>query len=207
MLMQYKLTFEAKAIAKGLGFSVLADTLNEGLYISCDIINSYIAAYFGSTDASAPFASAVLPRNVTLGAWHKFEAVVSMSKIAVSINSVPVLQFSQTSAFVGSLGLGASFGHSVMFRNLSATTLTGESIYLASLTDESFLPGFLMGTNPKDTTVDGSKRDRIAYAGDLDIASISSLASTYGVSYVKGTLDLIGSYQLTPGFFAPTAKI
>jgi hypothetical protein len=148
----------------------------------------------------------MLPRNITLGTWHKFEAVVDMTEIAVSINGDPVLQFSQTSAFVGSFGLGASFGHSAMFRNLSATKLTGESIYSASLTDESFLPDFLMGTNPKDTTVDGSKRDRIAYAGDLDIALISSLASTYGVSYVKGTLDLIGSYQLTPGFFAPTAK-
>ncbi|PVI03304.1 glycoside hydrolase family 78 protein [Periconia macrospinosa] len=206
-LMQFQLAFDVKPIVKGLGFSVLADTLNEGIYISCDITNGSITAYFGSTDGSAPLASAVLPSNVTLGAWHKVEAIVNMTEIAVSIDNVSVLQFSQTSAFAGSFGLGASFGHSAMFRNLSAATLTGEPIYSASLTDDSFLPDFLMGTNPKDITVDGSKRDRIAYAGDLDIALISSLASTYGVGYVKGTLDLIGSYQLTPGFFAPTAKI
>jgi hypothetical protein len=64
-----------------------------------------------------------------------------------------------------------------------------------------------MGTNPRDTTVDGSKRDRIAYSGDLDIALISSLGSTDGISFIMGSLDLLGSYQLTLGFFSPTAKI
>jgi hypothetical protein len=129
------------------------------------------------------------------------ETTVDMTKIAVSVNRVLVLQFSQTSALAGSFGLGASFGHSAIFRDLSATILTGESIYTVSLIDETFFPDFLIGTNPRDTTVDGSKRDRIAYAGDLDIALLSSLASTNGVSYIRGTLDLLGSFQLPPGFF------
>jgi hypothetical protein len=92
------------------------------------------------------------------------------------------------------LGLGASFGQSAIFRNLSAKSLDGNPIYSATSTDETFFPDFLIGTNPRDTTVDGSKRDRIAYSDDLDIALISSLASTNGVSYIKGTLDLLGSY-------------
>ena len=206
-LMQYRLAFEVKPLAKGFAFSVLADTLNSGIYIFCNIADGAISAHFGSTEEGTLLESATLPSNVTLGAWHKVEAVVNMTEIAISVDSVPVLQFSQTSAFAGSFGLGASLGQSAIFRNLIATTLTGEEIYSASLTDESFLPDFQMGTNPHDTTVDGSKRDRIAYAGDLDIALVASLASTYGVSYLKGTLDLLGSYQLTPGFFSPTAKI
>ncbi|KAI4660291.1 uncharacterized protein J4E78_004992 [Alternaria triticimaculans] len=206
-LMSYQLAFEVKPITKGFGFSVLADTLNSGIYIFCNIANGSISAHFGSTEDSPPLAFVELPANITLGSWHKVEATVDTTSIVVSFNKVPVLQFSQTSAFFGSFGLGASFGHSAVFRNLTATTLTGQSIYSASLTDEAFLPDFLMGTNPHDTTVDGSKRDRIAYAGDLDIALVSSLSSTNGISYIKGTLDLLGSFQLTPGFFAPTAKI
>ncbi|KAI4614875.1 hypothetical protein J4E80_006379 [Alternaria sp. BMP 0032] len=206
-LMSYQLAFEVKPVVKGFGFSVLADTLNSGIYIFCNIANGSISAHFGSTEDSPPLAFAILPANITLGSWHKVEATVDATSIAVSFNKVPVLQFSQTSAFFGSFGLGASFGHSAVFRNLSVTTLTGQAIYAASLTDEAFLPDFLMGTNPHDTTVDGSKRDRIAYAGDLDIALVSSLSSTNGISYIKGTLDLLGSFQLTPGFFAPTAKI
>ncbi|KAI4912880.1 hypothetical protein J4E90_006288 [Alternaria incomplexa] len=206
-LMSYQLAFEVKPVVKGFGFSVLADTLNSGIYIFCNIANGSISAHFGSTEDSPPLAFARLPANITLGSWHKVEATVNTTSIAVSFNQVPVLQFSQTSVFFGSFGLGASFGHSAVFRNLSVTTPTGQSIYCASLTDEAFLSDFLMGTNPHDTTVDGSKRDRIAYAGDLDIALVSSLSSTNGISYIKGTLDLLGSFQLTPGFFAPTAKI
>jgi hypothetical protein len=133
--------------------------------------------------------------------------MVDLTQITFSINSISVLNFTQTSAFAGSFGLGASFGQSAIFRNLSARSLDGNPIYSANLTDETFFPDFLIGTNPRDTTVDGSKRDRIAYSGDLDIALVSSLSSTNGVSYIKGTIDLLGSYQLTPGVFLPTAKI
>jgi hypothetical protein len=207
MLTQYHLAFEVKPVAKGFGFSVLADTLNSGIYIFCNIANGSISAHFGSFEDTVPLAFATLPRNITLDTWHKVESTVDMTNIAVTINKVPVLQFFQTSAFAGSFGLAASFGHSAIFRNLSARKFSGEPIYSNSLTDETFLSDFLMGTNPRDTTVDGSKRDRITYAGDLDIALVSSLASTNGVSYIKGTLDLLGSFQLTPGFFSPTAKI
>ena len=207
MLMRYQLSFEVKPITGGFGFSVLADTLNLGIYISCNVENGSISAHFGSFEDSSPLASAILPANITLGTWHQVEVIVNMTDIEVSLDKGSILRFSQTSAFAGSFGLGASFGHSAVFRNLSATTPTGLPIYSASLTDETFLSDFLMGTNPHDTTVDGSKRDRIAYAGDLDIALVSSLVSTNGINYIKGTLNLLGSYQLAPGFFAPTAKI
>lgn len=206
-LMQYQVDFEVKATKKGFAFTVLADTLNSGIYVDCNIAEGSVSAYFDSAGAGAALASAGLPANISLDTWHKVAAVVKMTQIYVSIDDVQVLQFSQTSAFFGSFGVGASLGHSAVFRNLAATTLTGEPIYSASLTDESFFNDFLVGTNPHDTTVDGSKRDRIAYAGDLDIALISSLASTYGTSYIKGTLNLLGSYQLTPGFFVPSVKI
>lgn len=207
MLMQYRLQFEVKPITKGFAFSVLADTLNSGIYVFCNVANGSVSAHFGSNEDGNLLASATLPSDITLDEWHKVDTVVDMTKITISVNEVTVLKFSQASTFAGSFGLGASFGHSAIFRNLVATTLTGEDIYSSSLTEETFLPDFLMGTNPHDTSVDGSKRDRIAYAGDLDVALVSSLASTHGISYLKGTLNLLGSYQLTPGFFAPTAKI
>ena len=206
-LMRYQLAFEVKPIKGGFSFSVLADTLNSGIYIFCNIANGSISAHFGSTEDSPRIAFATLPRNITTDAWNQVEATVNMTEIAVHIGKAPIFHFSQISSFFGSFGLGAALGHSAVFRNLSATTLLGEPIYSASLTDDTFFSDFLIGTNPRDTTVDGSKRDRIAYAGDLDIALVSSLASTNGASYIKGTLGLIGSYQLTPGFFAPTAKV
>lgn len=75
------------------------------------------------------------------------------------------------------------------------------------MTDSSFLSDFFMGTYPNAAVVDGSRRDRIAYTGDLDIASGAALASTHNVESILGSLNLLGPYQATPGFFIPPAKI
>ncbi|XPS80982.1 hypothetical protein M3J09_012926 [Ascochyta lentis] len=207
-LVQYDVSFEVKPIAKGFSFSVLSSTLNDGIYIWCNIANGSISANTGSTEAKTDFlAFATLPENITIGSWHRLKATVDPSAITVYIDEAMVLNFSQTYSFYGSFGLGAALGHSALFRNLSATSPTSDFVYSEQLNHTSFLTDFLMGSNPLATTVDGSKRDRIAYTGDLDVAVGSTMASTNGVEYIRGTLDLIGSYQLTPGFFTPTAKI
>lgn len=79
--------------------------------------------------------------------------------------------------------------------------------YSNPMTSTSFLIDFFSGNNPLDTIVDGSRRDRIAYSGDLGIAGTAALASTNGLEYILGSLELLGSHQATPGFFIPTAKI
>lgn len=207
-LLMYRIDFQVKPISGGFGFSLLADTLNSGIYIFCNVANGSISAHAGSTERdSAPLAFASLPAKVTIDQWHHVSATVAVTDIVVSIDETPILQFTQTASFFGSFGLGTSFGHSAVFRNLSAATSTGELIYSSSLTDDSFQKDFLMDTNPLDTIVDGSKRDRIAYNGDLDVALGAAFASTNGGNFVRGTLELMGSFQLTPGFFDPTAKI
>lgn len=86
-------------------------------------------------------------------------------------------------------------------------TLEEDPIYSNSLTEPSVLDDFLMRDNPLDTIADGSRRDRIAYAGDLDISIGVSYASTYAKSFVEGSIKLLGSFQTTSGFFIPSAKI
>ncbi|KAH7024827.1 uncharacterized protein B0I36DRAFT_366735 [Microdochium trichocladiopsis] len=51
------------------------------------------------------------------------------------------------------------------------------------------------------------RRDRIAYTGNLDIAGAAALASTDGLDFILGTLELFGPLQARPGFFNPTVKI
>ena len=207
-LTSYVVDFQVKPIVDGFSFSVLADTLNMGIYIWCNIANGTISANAGASEASSGFlAQATLPSNLTIGDWHKVHALVNLTDITISIDDFEVMQFSQTSSFYGSFGLGAALGQSAFFKNLNASTLTGTNIYSSALNDESFLQDFFMGTNPINTSVDGSKRDRIAYTGDLDISVGSTLASTFGTEYILGTLDLFAGYQATPGFFIPTAKI
>jgi hypothetical protein len=209
-LLQYDLAFEVKPVVGGFGFTVLSDTLNSGIYISCDVTNRKITAYAGATQENEQLQSFDLPSNVTiaLDSWHTVVAKVAMTDIKVTVDGSEVMAMSQTTRFFGSFGLGASFSHRALFRNLSATnTADGTEVYSHPLTDESFLADFLMGTNPAAASVDGSRRDRIAYTGDLDVAGGAARASTNGLEYIMGTLDLFATYQAAPGFFIPTAKI
>ncbi|KAK2603314.1 hypothetical protein N8I77_009779 [Diaporthe amygdali] len=208
-LLQYDLTFQVKPLVGGFAFTVLSDTQNSGIYISCDIVNGKIAAYAGSTQENEQLQSFDLPSNLTIAmeSWHTVRVTVAITDIKVTIDGWDALTMSQTARVFGSFGIGASFGHRAVFRNLSAYSPDGTKIYSHPLTDTSFLPHFFMGTNPAAAMVDGSRRDRIAYTGDLDIAGGAALVSTHGLEYIMGTSDLFGSYQATPGFFIPTAKI
>ncbi|KAH2845969.1 hypothetical protein KXV85_009497 [Aspergillus fumigatus] len=203
----YKVTFSVKPVAHGFGFTVLSDTLGNGIYIFVDVVNSSISAHAGSTEiGQPPLASAVLPPSVTLHRWHTVEATVNVTQISIKLNGKSVLDFSQTTAYYGSFGLGASFGHRAVFANASLMAF-GKEMYSSSLTEKSVLNDFLLGTNPLPVSVDGSRRDRIAYAGDLDIAARTAFASTNGLEYINGSIALLGSMQMLPGFFTPTAKV
>ncbi|PRP84670.1 glycoside hydrolase family 78 protein [Planoprotostelium fungivorum] len=163
----------------------------------------------GVRTLNSAITSAALPANLTMeiGSWQSIHATADLTDVSVSVNGTLVLQFSQFAHFYGSFGIGASFGHAAYFQNITATSPTGRIIYTHPLIDRSFLIDFFSGSNPADTIVDGSRRDRIAYSGDLDISVGVNFASTFAPSYIDGSLDLIGSYQLPPGFFLPTAKI
>ncbi|KAF5681230.1 alpha-L-rhamnosidase C [Fusarium heterosporum] len=200
-LLSYEVDFEVKPVTGEFVFSVLSDTLNDAIQITGNVETGVISS---STSDSGRIPSAA---KVQVEKWLSVHATVNMTDITVFVNNQTALKFTQTEKFYGSFGLGTPLGHSAYYRNLRATTLEGEEIYASSLKDKSFLKDFFMGTNPLDTIVDGSRRDRIAYAGDLDIAISSTLASTFGKSFVDGSLDLVGSYQTTPGFFIPNAKI
>lgn len=205
-LTTYDVDFSVKPISNGFGFTVLSNTLGDGIYVFVNVANSSISAHAGSSEASTPLASAVLPSSVKLNEWHMIHSSVNISQISVEINRMTLLNFSQTSSFFGSFGLGASLGHSALFANVSLTAY-GQQMYSSSLNDAAALQDFLLGTNPMPVSVDGSRRDRIAYAGDLDMSTDTAFASTYGYEYINGSIELLGSFQLLPGFFVPNAKV
>ncbi|KAF4240524.1 hypothetical protein CNMCM6457_007102 [Aspergillus fumigatiaffinis] len=207
MMTAYNVDFAVKPIANGFGFTVLSDTLGNGIYIFVDIANAAISAHAGSSElSSTPLASAALPPMITLNQWHRVGAAVNVTWVSVKIDGVSLLDFSQTIARYGSFGLGASFGHTAVFTNVTLTAFGGQ-MYASSLSEKSALKDFLLGTNPLPVSVDGSRQDRIAYAGDLDITARAAFASTNGTKYINGSIALLGSMQMLPGFFVPNAKI
>jgi hypothetical protein len=207
VLIAYNLSFAVKVVKNGFGFTVLSDTLGSGVYIFVNIANGSISAHAGATELdSEPLARAVLPSSVAEGVWLQISSTVDNGHIKVSIDGSQLLDFTQGGSFMGSFGLGASFNQAAVFTNVSLIAF-GTTMYSSKLNDKSALQDFLLGTNPLPVSVDGSRRDRIAYAGDLDIATASAFASTAGQEYVHGSIALLGSFQMLPGFFIPTVKV
>ncbi|GME29014.1 putative alpha-L-rhamnosidase C [Neofusicoccum parvum] len=204
----YDLTFQAKPLKGGFGYTVLSDTLGNGIYVLVDVENLSIAAYAGSTELGrSPLAKASLDsESVSLNAWHEVHTQVNVTDITVTINGATALDLSQTSSFYGSFGLGASFQRKALYQNVTLSS-NGDEILKSSLTSKADLDYFLAGTNPLSVSVDGARRDRIAYSGDLEMAVRTAFATTYGIEYLNGTFNLLGSFQLTPGYFVPTVKI
>ncbi|KAK6599589.1 alpha-L-rhamnosidase [Botrytis cinerea] len=207
-LMEYQLDFSVMPTKGGFGYTVLSSTLGSGIYIFVNLANSSISAHVGSTERDSPaLASATLSPNFAFDEWHKVSTFVNMTQIEVNIDGQPLMNITQTSAFAGSFGLGASLGQAAYFQNVTLQSLQGHPIYSASLTQSSVLKDFLSGTNPDSISVEGARRDRISYAGDLDIAVGPMFASTNGIEFINGTLNLLAASQLLPGFFVPNAKI
>ncbi|KAK2007886.1 alpha-L-rhamnosidase [Colletotrichum eremochloae] len=206
-LLNYRVDVQARAVKGGFGVAVLCDTLNSCVYLSFDLIRHIVTAHAGATAMDPLLAASPLPAEAALDTWHAVRIEVDSPSVTVALDSVPVLNLTQTSRFFGSFGIGASFGHAAYFRNITASTSAGEVIYANPLTSPSFLADFTSGANPLDTIVDGARRDRIAYTGDLDVAVGAALASTFGTRFIDGSIDLLGSLQASPGFFIPTAKI
>ncbi|RSL72426.1 hypothetical protein CEP53_001104 [Fusarium sp. AF-6] len=173
-LLSYEIDFEVKLVTGEFSFSVRSDTLNDAIFITCNVVTSVVSATYTPHSGSIPSAA-----DAQVGKWLSVHARVNMTEISVSINNNTVWEFSQTTKFFGSFGLRAPFGHSAYYRNLKATTLDGAEVYSSTLKDPSFLDDFFMGNNP----------------------------STYGTSFIEGSLELLGSYQTTSGFLIPTAKI
>lgn len=104
-----------------------------------------------------------------------------MNDISLTIDNIEVMKISQNSRYFGSCGFSAPFDYQSIFRAQSVTSPDGVEIQSHSLTDSSFFQDFNIGADPLDTVVDGSRRDRITYTGDLDIAGGAGLVSTHTV--------------------------
>ena len=206
-LTSYEMNFTVMPVVGGFSFKVLSDTLGDGIYIWVDLTKATITAFDGSTEAGIPLAHASLNGTAVVSdRWCRVSASVDLSRVDVYIDGVSVLAFSQTSKYYGSFGLGAANGQSALFTNLSVTS-AGANIYSSNLTSESALEDFLVGTNPLNMIVDGARRDRIAYAGDLDVAARTVATSNFQLEYINNTIQLLASNQMDAGFFVPTVKI
>jgi alpha-L-rhamnosidase len=136
------------------------------------------------------------------GTWHTVSTTVSGSTITVSLDGTQLTSLTNASHATGTVGFREyADGEVADFRDLTVTSSTGSTLFSDALSSPSVLSDFTVpGTNEYASLVDGAKRDRAIWSGDLNVEIPGVSYSTGNAAYIKGALQLLGSYQLTSGF-------
>ena len=93
------------------------------------------------------------------------------------------------------MGLGNGSGAEALFRNLSVQAAGGQTLYASTLTTDSVLDEFSMGTNAVASIIDGAKRDRYCWSGDVAIAGPLIYYTNAASEFIKGNMVLWGSFH------------
>ena len=135
--------------------------------------------------------------------WHTVSTTVSGSTITVSLDGTQLTSLTNTSYATGTVGFREyADGEVADFRDLTVTSSTGSALFSNALSSSSVLSDFTVpGINyTYASAVDGAKRDRAIWSGDLNVEIPSIAYSTDNSAYAKGALTLLGDDQLTSGF-------
>lgn len=204
----YTATFQADVVDNQAGWVVRGQDPNNGyvfiLNDSADTAGTPNTLQefdlHGGTYSS--IGSVALPAALASGSWHTVGTTVSGSTISVSLDGTRLTSLTDSAYGTGSVGFREYSGEEADFRNLTVTSATGTTLYSNPLGSSSALADFtpLPGSNSYASILDGAKRDRAIWAGDMNVEIPSVFYSTDNAAYLKGSLEALGSYRLTSGF-------
>lgn len=151
-----------------------------------------------------------MPFTVQEKAWYRIKTVLSRGAyIAVSISGTQIFNASLGSYYIGGSAIptGGSFGfggwqdQSGTVRNvLVYDTINNTRLYSNPLTNRSqVVAEYGVHGNYDSVCVDGPKRDRLVWLGDLYHTSRIVSASTSRYDLIKGTLAYVLSWQTPDG--------
>jgi alpha-L-rhamnosidase len=150
-----------------------------------------------------------LPFDVTPGTSYDISTTVAGTTVTTSIDGQQVASFNTASGLPsgasqynsGTVGFREDTGEEASFSGLSVTSSSGTVLYSNPLSTSSDLSGFAVpGDNTLPLILDGAKRDRAVWEGDISVSGPTLLYSSDATSYLKNSLLLLGSYQLQSGF-------
>jgi alpha-L-rhamnosidase len=138
---------------------------------------------------------APLPFDLKPGTWHHVR-IMAGTTLDTYVDDQFVMSFSSGT---GSFGFAGYDGSEGLFRNLLVSDASGGTLLQSTLTDPSILDAFTANTNSEATLMDGSKRDRLVWSGDLTVSAPTLYYSSGASDAVAGSLRLHGSYQRSSG--------
>ena len=202
--------------------SFTADILSDQVQWSVraqDDLDQYTATLNSAAAATSPdtvvIAADVHGTATTLGTFpvpfavaenqaYQVSTTVRGALITVSVDGTVIGSVSDATFATGTVGFGESGSGTANVSDLVVTASDGRRLYASKLDSPSALTGFeTPGTPTVDVILDGAKRDRATFTGDLSVAAQTLFDTNDATSYVKGSLELQGSTQLTSGYISP----
>ncbi|WP_371605997.1 hypothetical protein OG725_05310 [Streptomyces sp. NBC_01213] len=157
-----------------------------------------------------------VPLNLGLdGSWHDVRTTMAGHLITVAVDgqTLCTLDISRLPAGVparmnGSVGFHQAWGFKhraehARFRHLRVVAADGSILHHDTLADEAALAAFsgdaVRHPNPLPVILDGGKRDRTVWSGDLLVQIPTLFSTTAAEDYVRGSIELLNGYQEATG--------
>jgi len=210
----YTDTFETQIIDNQAGWVVRGQDANDGYVFILNADNDTA----GTPDTLQELdlvdgtyivvGSVALSSEIVPGTTYTVSTTVSGTAITISLDNQQIASLNSSSfpsgatAYpAGTVGFREYAGEEADFSDLSVTSSSGSTLFSSPLNASSDLSDFAVpGTNALPSILDGAKRDRAVWVGDMNVEGPTVYYSTDQTQYLKGALELLGSYQLSSGF-------
>ena len=212
-LTDYQMTFSAQILNNQSGWIVQAQDFNNGYVFILNADNDTVGTPNSlqvltlSSGNYRSIQNPKLPFDLQPNTWHTVQTNVSGTKMTVSVDGTQIVQidFSTVSGgptfTSGNVGFRENGAESAEFKDLSVVLSSGTVVFQNSLEAANAVSYFNLenGTNVLPVVLDGAKRDRVVWGGDLSVEGPTTFYSTAADDYIKDSLLLLGSYQLADG--------
>ncbi|PSK51858.1 hypothetical protein B9Z65_3125 [Elsinoe australis] len=195
-----------------------------GLIFCLDQQSRTLKAFEGLADQSSVFptkehGSWSLDSEIQVDEWISVVCTTEEDKVRLKLNGTtvatldgldihPLLGGAPNNS--GSVAFGGPVGWTATYRNLHVQTLDGQALYSNTLLPSEAartMLDFAVGSNPLSCTIDGAKRDRSTFGGDLFVMGQSVAYSTSNIDAIKGSIQLLTSHQTKDGFLGNLCPI
>jgi alpha-L-rhamnosidase len=195
-----------------------------GLIFCLDSKRRTLGAFEGLSEANGVFPSVPRGRwdispDISLGQWILVKMTAKGSSVSVQLNGAQVALVSDLDIHpilggsgnnTGSVAFGGPEEYKAIYRALYVTDLEGKTLYQNNLKFQDqarTFADFAVGTNALSCTIDGAKRDRALFGGDLFVMGRSMYYSTANLNAALGSIKLLASHQTKDGYLGNLCPI
>lgn len=209
----YTMTFSMQILNKQAGWIVRGQSSSKNYLLILNADNdtsgtpNALQEVVDNNGTYTSLATITLPFDLKPTTWHTIKTVVQGTTVATSVDGQQIASFDSshfsagTPAYsAGTIGFREYGSEEGSFKDLQIVDANNTLLYQNALSQRSALSDFAVPGNVLPIILDGAKRDRDVWEGDLNISGPTLYYSSNAQEYMKGSLQFMGGYQYTSGF-------